>query len=313
MITENGLDSDEVELLKVTFKKHSMEKDLFVKLLMLSDDFVSEIPKELASDLEIAKILMAKDISNLENLPADVRKNKEVKSFFEHLENSDFKGMSEDDLSLLIRYSGYGVIDYNNVKLFAKSVKNLDDAKRLVKREQTAYPYFSDQYKKDKTIAEIAASDTENIKKIPDELLNDSDFIQILIEKDPFIAENIPAKYKKNLVKKASETINAEVDNTLDNDVMNMDVRTVLATLSSQSFLDSESLDFLDDHRNINSLRLLLEIQRLGREGKSDDLVTDTERFNFDGWLPENDSEDSDYEDDSYDEEGSDEDDSEWN
>jgi hypothetical protein len=308
LITENGLDSDEVELLKEIFKKSPMEKGLLEKVMMLSDDFVSEIPKEFVADLDIAKILIAKDISNLENLPANLVKNKEIKSFFEHLENSEFKGMGDDDLLILIRYAGYGVIDYNNVKLFAKSVKNLDDAKRLVKREQSAYPHFPEEYKKDKTIAEIAVNHAENVKKFPIELLNDSDFIQILIEKDPFIAEHIPAKYKNNFKVKVPDTSSSEVDITVDNDVENMDVRTVLATLSSQSFLEPDSLDFLDEHRNINNLRLLIEIQRLGNEGKSDDLASDTERFNFEGWLPESDSEDSDYEDDS-----SEEDDSEWN
>lgn len=309
LVTQNGLDSDEVELLKETFKKSPMERGMFVKLLMLSDDFVSDIPKEFVADLEIAKILIAKDVSNLENLPANVRKNKEIKSFFEHLENSEFKGMSDDDLLILIRYAGYGVIDYNNVKLFAKSVKNLDDAKRLVKREQSAYPHFSEEYKKDKTIAEIAVNDTENIKKFPVELLNDSDFIQSLIVKDPFIAEHIPAKYKKNFKEKVSDTSSSEVDITADNDVNNMDMRTVLATLSSQSFLDSDSLDFLDEHRNINSLRLLIEIQRLGNEGKSDDLVTDTERFNFEGWLPESEvDEENDYDEDEESENSDDDD-----
>jgi hypothetical protein len=309
LITENGLESDEVVLLK----ESKMERDNFVKLLMLSDDFVSDIPKEFVDDLEIAKILIAKDVSNLENLPADVRKNKEIKSFFEHLESCEFKDLSDDDLLILIGYAGYGVIDYNNVKLFAKSVRSLDDAKRLVKRELTAYPHFSDVYKKDKTVAEIAASDTENLKKFPVELWNDSDFIQSLIEKDPLIADNIPSKYKQNFKVKISATSSSEVGIMVDNDFKNMDVRTVLASLSSQSFLDADSLDFLDEHSNINSLRLLIEIQRLGREGKSDDLVTDTERFNFQGWLPENDSEDSDYEDDSYDEESSEEEDTEWN
>ena len=299
LVTQNGLDSDEVELLKEIFKKSPMEKELLAKVMMLSDDFVSDIPKEFESDLDIAKILMAKDVSNLEHLPANVRKNKEIKSFFEHLENSEFKGMSDDDLLILIRYAGYGVIDYNNVKLFAKSVKNLDDAKRLVKREQSAYPHFSEEYKKDKTIAEIAVTDTENVKKFPIELLNDSDFIQSLIVKDPFIAENIPNKYKKNFKVKISDTSSSEVDITVDDDFKNMDVRKVLATLSSQSCSDPDSLDFLDDNRNFNNLRLLIEIQRLGNEGKSDDLVTDTVRFNVEGWLPDSEvDEENDYDED---------------
>ena len=325
LITENGLDSDEVELLRETFKKSPMEKELLAKVMMLSDDFVSDIPKEFESDLDIAKILIAKDVSNLEHLPANVRKNKEIKSFFEHLENSEFKGMSDEDLLILIRYAGYGVIDYNNVKLFAKSVKNLDDAKRLVKREQSAYPHFSEEYKKDKTIAEIAVNDTENIKKFPVELLNDSDFIQSLIEKYPFIAENIPAsanrinseisrefhwatntfwnitkrQYKKNFKEKVSDTSSSEVDITEDDDVNNMDVRKVLATLSSQDFLDANSSEFLDEHSNLNRLRLLIEIQRLGNAGKSDDLATDTERFNQEGWLPQSDvDEENDYDED---------------
>ena len=299
LVTENGLDSDEIELLKETFKKSPIERDMFVKLLMLSDDFVSDIPKEFVADLEIAKILIAKDVSNLENLPANVLKNKEIKSFFEHLENSEFKGMSDEDLLILIRYAGYGVIDYNNVKLFAKSVKNLDDAKRLVKREQSAYPHFSEEYKKDKTIAEIAVNDTENIKKFPIELLNDSDFIQSLIEKDAFIAEHIPAKYKKNFKEKVSDTSSSEVDITEDDDVYNMDVRKVLATLSSQAFLDANSSEFLGWHSNLNRLRLLIEIQRLGNAGKSDDLATDTERFNVEGWLPESEvDEENDYDED---------------
>jgi hypothetical protein len=137
------------------------------------------------------------------------------------------------------------------------------------------------------------------IKKFPVELLNDSDFIQSLIEKDPFIAENIPTKYKKNFKVKISDTSSSEVDITVDDDFKNMDVRKVLATLSSQSCSDPDSLDFLDDYRNFNNLRLLIEIQSLGNAGKSDDLVTDTERFNVEGWLPESEvDEENDYDED---------------
>ena len=311
LITENGLDSDEVQLLREIFKKSPMEKELLEKVMMLSDDFVSDIPKEFESDLDIAKILIAKDVSNLENLPANVRKNKDIKNFFEHIENSEFEGMVDNDLQILIRYAGYGVIDYNNVKLFAKSVKKMDDAKRLVKREQSAYPLISKEFQSDKIIAEIALADTENVKKLPLELLSDERFIQKLIDKDPLIADNLPAKYKRNLEMNVDESGSSDISNSSDSDIKSMDVRTILAQLSNLSFLDSEALEFLDEHRNINNLRLLIEIQRLGNEGKSDDLLVDTERFNLDGWLPENDSEDSDY--DSYDDDSSEEDDSEWN
>jgi hypothetical protein len=303
IITGSELDTEECELLKNAFKKKYMDKETLEKVLMLSDDFVSDIPKELVSDIKIAKILIAKDVSNLENIPADIRKNKEIKAFVEHLENSEFEGMSNEDLIILIRYSGYGVIDYNNVDFFAKSIATIEDAKRLVKREPSGYPHFSSEFKRDKVIAELAVTDTENAKKLPVELLNDFSFIQSLIEKDPFIAENLPAKYRKNLKIKKNEGESSYAESSMDNDVVNMDVRTLLANLSQQSFLDPEALDFLDDHRNINNLRLLVEIQRLGNEGKSDDLQSDTERFNFDCWLPENESDDSDYESEDYDDE----------
>ena len=73
------------------------------------------------------------------------------------------------------------------------------------------------------------------------------------------------------------------------NDPLKEDIRIILANLPNISFLDED--EFLDEHRNINNLRLLIEIQRIANEGKSDDLLCDTERFNKDGWLPESDNE----------------------
>jgi len=72
LITGNELNTDEWELLKSAFKKKAMDKETLEMVLMLSDDFVSDIPKELEGDVKIAKILIAKDVSNLENVPADI-------------------------------------------------------------------------------------------------------------------------------------------------------------------------------------------------------------------------------------------------
>ena len=164
---------------------------------MLSDDFVSEVPKEFQMDIDIAKILIIKDVSNLENLVASVRKNVEIKSLFEHLESNDFKGMNHEDLTLIVRYSGYGMINSENVKLFAKAIKTIDDAKRLVKRESSSYAHLSPEFKKDKVVAEIAA-EGENLKIFPKMLLDDADFIGYLLEKNSSIFEYLPVTYKKD-------------------------------------------------------------------------------------------------------------------
>jgi hypothetical protein len=197
LLTDIGLDSSESTLLIENTKKLKLEKETYKRLLMLSDDFVSEIPQEFQNDIEIGKILIVKDVSNLENLPASVRKNQEVKSLFEHIENSDFKGMNEEDLAIIVRYSGYGIIDSENVKLFAKAIKTLDDAKRLVKRVTGSYAHLSPEFKRDKVVAEIAG-EGENLKSFPKELLDDTDFIGYLLEKAPFILEYLPATYKKD-------------------------------------------------------------------------------------------------------------------
>jgi hypothetical protein len=203
LLTDNGLDSNESTLLIETLKKLKIEKQTYKILLILSDEFVSEIPKEFQNDIEIAKILIIKDVSNLENLPATVRKNDEIKSLFKHLESNDFKGMNEENLALIVRYSGYGIINSENVKLFAKAIKNLDDAKRLVKRETSSYTYLSQDMKKDKIVSEIAisvgyADEGENFKSLPKILLDDKQFITNLLEKSPSILKYLPETYKKD-------------------------------------------------------------------------------------------------------------------
>jgi hypothetical protein len=198
LLTENGLDSEEAALLIDIFKKRDTDKETFKKLLVLSDDFVSEIPEILKNDLEIAKILISRDVSNMESLSAAIRKNKEIKALFEHIENRDFEGMSDEDLTLIVRYSGNRIIDYENFKPFAKAIKTLDDAKRLVKRVTGSYAHLSPEFKRDKVVAEIASSKCENLKSFPKELLDDTDFIGYLLEKDPFILEYLPAKYQKD-------------------------------------------------------------------------------------------------------------------
>ena len=197
LITDSGLDSSESTLIIEIIKKLNVEKEIFIRLLMLSDDFVSEVPEELQKDMDIAKILIIKDVSNLENLVAAVRKNAEVKSLFDHIENNDFNGMSDEDLTLIVRFSGYGIINSENVKLFAKAIKTIDDAKRLVKRELSSYAHLSTEFKKDKVVAELAG-EGENLKSFPKELLDDSVFIGYLLEKNPTIFEYLPVTYKKD-------------------------------------------------------------------------------------------------------------------
>ncbi len=238
LLTENGLDSEEAALLIVIFKKRDIDKETFKKLLVLSDDFVSEIPEILKNDLEIAKILISKDVSNMESLSAAIRKIKEIKAFFEHIENRDFEEMSDEDLLILIRYAGYGVIDYENVKLFAKAVKLLNDAKRLVKRETSAYPHLIADLKKNKEVAEIAINRLgENLNNFPKELLNDTDFILSLLEKEPLILEYLPSSYKK--------------DKKIALSVLSKDIRC-FQHLDKSLFGDNELIDLVINGINTN-------------------------------------------------------------
>ena len=266
LLTENGLDSEEAALLIDIFKKRDIDKETFKKLLVLSDDFVSEIPEILKNDLEIAKILISKDVSNMESLSAAIRKNKEIKAFFEHIENRDFEGMSDEDLLILIRYAGYGVIDYENVKLFAKAVKSLDDAKRLVKRETSAYPYLSADLKKNREVAEIAG---ENLNNFPKELLNDTDFILSLLEKEPGILKHLPSSYKKDK-KIALSVLNKETscfeyfDSSLQNDpeLINLVIEGINSNPKYGNSSDLDCLEFVAD--SIKSRDFALRVAHRG-------------------------------------------------
>lgn len=197
LISFDTLSSEDDALLVEAFKKLKLGKDICKQLLMICDSMAAELPKELSDDLEIAKILIAKDISNFENVPAALRKNKELKTFFENIENSNFEKMSDEDLRNVIRYSTT-VIDYENAKSFAKAVKNIDDAKLLLKIENTAYPHLPLECKQDETVAEMALSNPENVRFFPKELLNNSDFIKKLLDKEPRIFEYLPETFKKD-------------------------------------------------------------------------------------------------------------------
>ena len=270
LLTENVLDSEEAALLIDIFKKRDTDKDTFKKLLVLSDDFVSEIPEILKNDLEIAKILISKDVSNMESLSAAIRKNKEIKAFFEHIENRDFEGMSDEDLTLIVRYSGNRIIDYENFKPFAKAIKTLDDAKRLVKRESDSYAHLSPEFKRDKVVAEIASSKHgENLKSFPKELLNDTDFILSLLEKEPGILKHLPSSYKKDK-KIALSVLNKKTysfeyfDSSLQNDpeLINLVIESINSKQKYGNFSNLDCLEFVSD--SIKSRDFALRIAENG-------------------------------------------------
>jgi hypothetical protein len=377
LVTENELDSEETALLIEIFKKNKLEKETFKKLLLLSDNFTSEIPNDLQNDLEIAKILVAKDVANLESIPASLRKNKDIKTFFNHIENNEFEDLKNEDLLILVYYSGYGVIDTENVKLFAKAVKTLDDAKRLVKRETTAFRYISNEFKQNKIIIELAIADESNIKLIPKELMNDTQYIQLLLKINHSIFEYLPAEYKKDIniikfilneniihfeeIEKSLQSDSAIIELVINKgensdlsclektpktikgqrdfafrlaekgyalEAFREDREIILKALERNSFAEiGESWNndpiiailrsgyslqdgFLESYTKIAGIKLLEEIQRISREGKSDDLIDDTKRYIQYAMILDDliEEEDNDYDDDMDLEEYNDED-----
>lgn len=198
LFTGDTLDSKSDELLVKAFIKLKLGKDVCKRLLMISDSIISELPKELKEDLEVAKILLAKDVSNMEYIPIGLQKNKDLKSFFENLEGEKFDKMSDEDLVLIAIYSGYGVVDYKNIKPFAVAVKSKDDAKRLVKKVKEAYAFLSDELKLDRKISELALEDPENAQYLPNGLLNHTEFIENILKKRGDILEYLPGTFKEN-------------------------------------------------------------------------------------------------------------------
>lgn len=194
----DSLSAEEEELINELIKKLKLEGVDYLNLIQLSDSIVEALPDQILENLDMAKALIAKDMSNLERVSAPVRKNKELKSFINCLEGGAFEKMSESDLLIVTRFSGYGVVCSENVAGFAKAVKSNTDALLLVKKESSGYEYLAAEYKINESVAELAIADLENASKLPKELLNNSQFIRKIIEKDPGVIQNLPSSFKKD-------------------------------------------------------------------------------------------------------------------
>ncbi len=188
--------------------KHKIGPEAAAKLLMLSGSFDRNLLPELAADITFAKMLVAKNAANLEHIPDEVRKNKELISYVNKIEDRQFDTMTDEETLYLIRYSDNIISDsFSNkrelttveLKRIASIVTTVDDAILLLNQSKTFFKHLSAELRGNESIASVACIRCpENAKYFTTAVLTNISFLENLLHENPSVFQYLPKPYAKN-------------------------------------------------------------------------------------------------------------------